>query len=311
MEGGIPVHPVDFKAKGSIKVLRRAFRAAHPDVIHSHLSRAAYACLAAKPGLGMPLVSTVHVRSGCFAYRLCALTGGKVVAVSRYIKEVLIEHRVPERSIEVVHNGTNFAERSYEPGPSFREEAGIPSDAFLIGLIGRIAREKGQHIALEALGVLKDSHPQARMVFVGRDSQPEFTAGVRARAAELGLEDRVLWTGPRSDIPRVLDSLSLTILPSEMEACPLSALESMARGVPLVASRRGGLIEMVPHGKTGLLTDLDGQSLAEGLRQVMDDSALLDQFRAASRTWVAENFTNQKMVQGLERVYASASRKKR
>jgi glycosyltransferase involved in cell wall biosynthesis len=259
----------------------------------------------------MPLVATVHVRSGCFAYRLCALTGGKVVAVSRYIKEVLVEHRVPARAIEVVHNGTDFAERSYPEGIGFREELGIPPGAFFIGLIGRIAREKGQHLAVEALSILKDSHPRTQLVFVGRDSQPEFAAGVKARAAELGIDDRVLWTGPRSDIPRVLDSLDLTILPSEMEACPLSALESMARGVPLVASRRGGLIEMVPHGQTGLLTDLDGASLAAGLRQIMDDSSLLDKFRSASRSWVAENFTNQRMVQGLEKVYASASRKRR
>jgi glycosyltransferase involved in cell wall biosynthesis len=311
-EGGCPVHEVDFRASkglGAIRDLTRIARTQRFDVIHSHLSRASTAAWAAGKITRTPLAATVHIRSKGLIYRTISRSGGWVIAVSEYIRSVLMEGGVKASRCLVVTNGTDFADKTPAEGPTFRQELGLTEGHILAGLVGRVAREKGQHLAVEALALLAEKIPNLHLAFVGRISQEEFASRLGQRVKELGLEDRIHLTGPRSDIPRVLDSLDFTIMPSEMEACPLAALESMSRGRPLVAAKVGGLVEMVPHQEVGVLVELDPREIASGIEVLSLQKETREKMSARAREWVAAKYSWDKMLDGLEGVYLKAATK--
>jgi glycosyltransferase involved in cell wall biosynthesis len=105
----------------------------------------------------------------------------------------------------------------------------------------------------------------------------------------------------------MFDAMSFSILPSVMEACPLVALESMARGKTLVASRVGGLSEIVVHRETGLLVDQSAEELAEGMCYMLSNHNERDRMATNGRVLVNERFSNENMLERLERIYYRAA----
>lgn len=308
-QSGIQPFVINFRKLGwAISALVKAVRRERPQIIHSHLSRATYASVAAGAITGVPLAATVHVRSGDLAYRLAARRSSRIIAVSEFIKGHLASRGVPAKAIDVVPNGTDFGQKPGGARQDILAEFGIPPESRVIGLIGRVSREKGHHLAVESLPAILAEEPLAHMLFVGRIAENEFTQSLSARIAELGLSSKVTLTGGRTDVARLIDAMEFTILPSEMEACPLVALEAMARGKPLVASPRGGLVELVHPGENGELVELESDAMARAMLRILKTPGLAEDMGRKAKSMIEVGYTTDRMAEKLEQVYTQVAK---
>lgn len=307
-EYGIPVIETAMRGKAYFRVVGRVIREIREDkidVVHAHLTRATYFGSIGGLLTNRPVVATVHIANHDLIYKRMARAKNRLVAVSNYVRGLLHGRGIPDRFIDTVYNGTDFIDWSPTPGDDVRSEFGIDPNRKLIGLVGRVCREKGHMLMIGALRELAAEHPEAHVVFVGRIErhfEPEF----REAIASAGLNDRITMTGPRNDVPRLLDAFDFTTMPSKMETFGIAAIEAMARQKPVVASKVGGLPEVVRHQQTGLLVDLRPEALAEAMSYMLNNEADRRDMGAMGRRIVEEKFTLPRMVDGLETVYSSA-----
>lgn len=309
LEGtGVTVHQFDLRSGWGFPALMQLNRLAKErkyDLVHAHLSRAAYLSLLPTYLQDIPLVCSVHVKTHYLVYRLASRKTNRVVAVSNYIQGLLEGSHVPAKHIEVVHNGTDFQDLQYEAERDVKSEFGLPNDSRLIGLVGRVAEEKGHMIAVNAMPQVLETHPEAHLLFVGR-AEGEFAEYLRKRVAAKDLGNRVTFTGNRADVARMLDSMEFSILPSSAEACPLAVLESMARKRPVVGARIGGVDELVIHKETGLLAEQTPEDFSAGMNYLLDNE--IDRLRMGTNAlqMINERFTFAQMMERMEAVYERA-----
>jgi glycosyltransferase involved in cell wall biosynthesis len=241
-----------------------------PGVIAAWLSGARV--IVATEHLGQPpdshyplgrLIITTYVR-------LTNMMIDRTIAVSELSREMLLDnYRIPESKIVAIPNGIDVGRfENVDPGP-VRAELGLTPEDRVALFIGRLTARKGHSVAIDAFPDVLAGVPEAKMVFVGNgELEDEF----RSRVSAMGLEDRVIVAGFRRDIPELLAASSALILPSEKECLPLSILEAMAAGLPVVATDVGGISEAVEDGVTGLLIEpRDPGGLARALVRVLGD----------------------------------------
>jgi len=308
-KAGIDVHQMEMRKGSSFAAHRKLFRLISRtrfDVVHTHLTRATYHAGLSAFLRRVPLVATVHVFSRDFIYRVLATGRSRLVAVSESLRSALVSAGIPASRIDVVYNGTDFLDHESLPGESVLAEFGLSCHGPTIGLVGRISKEKGHLIALGAAPEVVEKHPGASFVFVGR-LEPHFADEFNAALADSEVKDSVILTGPREDVPRLMDAMDIVILPSEKETFGLVAIEAMALGKPVIATRTGGLTEVIQDQITGLLIEQDVAQLVSAI-----DSLLLDDTRRLAmgqkaRRWVEEHFSHTRMVERLEAVYRTAA----
>lgn len=309
LEGtGVTVHQIDLKSGWGIPALIQLNKLAKErqyDLVHAHLSRAAYLSLLPTALQDIPLVCSVHVKTHYLIYRLASRKSNRVVAVSNYIQGLLEGSRVPAKYIDVVHNGTDFQDLQYAADHDVKSEFGLPGDRRLIGLVGRVAEEKGHLIAVNAMPKVLEENPDAHLLFVGR-AEGEFAEYLRKRVESQDLGSRVTFTGNREDVARMLDAMEFSILPSSAEACPLAVLESMARKRPVVGARIGGVDELVIHKETGLLAEQTPEDFSAGMNYLLGHED--DRLRMGSNAlqMIHERFTFAQMMERMEAVYERA-----
>lgn len=306
-QDGLQVLPICMRGLGFLVGLRALLReSAHDryDVVHTHLTRATYLGLSFALLSGVPQVATAHVFTRDPVYRLVARRGSRIIAVSGAVRDSLVAAGVPAGGIDVVHNGTSFLGDNQTTG-DVRSELGIPPDARIVGLVGRIAREKGHLIALDAARTVVNSNSKARFLFVGR-IEPDFREEFEASVARYGLSGHVVLAGDRDDIARMMDAMEIVLLPSEKETFGMVAIEAMARGRPVIATRTGGLEEVVVDRETGLLIEQDSNRLADAIRLLLSDDEQRARMGERGRERVRENFTDTRMLERVEAVYARA-----
>ena len=190
----------------------------------------------------------------------------QVIVVSQAVREFwsLI---IPGKELAVVYNGIDYS--SYiNPELYLRNELSIPDDHLLIGMIGRISHWKGQGYFLEIAKTLTEAHPNLSFVVAG-DAFPgseHLVTEMQQKIKALGLEKQVHTLGFRTDVPEILASLDIFVLPSILpDPLPTVILEAMASGKPVVATARGGAREMVKDTETGYLIPWDDASNAAGM----------------------------------------------
>jgi glycosyltransferase involved in cell wall biosynthesis len=169
-----------------------------------------------------------------------------------------------------VHNGVPDV-RGVQAACTLRQELGVPLDRPLIGLVGRFIRDKGQDIAIDALSRL--SVP-AHLALIGDHATP-WGRDMRLRSGFAPARDRIHFVGFRDDVREQLGNCDLVVAPSRREALPLTLIEAAAAGVPVVASRIGGVPEVVLDGKTGILVaPEDPAVLARAIEALIKNPAL-------------------------------------
>jgi glycosyltransferase involved in cell wall biosynthesis len=237
----------------------------------------------------------------------CAKLGlAHVIANSHASAKVFAQlTRFDARRIDVVHNGVDdspFRALARVPQAQLRAQIGLPEDAFLIGAFSRLARWKGQHVLLEALL----DEPRAHAVLVGAPlfGEDAYAAELRAFVDAHGLQERVHFLGFRHDIAacmRAVDVIAHTSITPE----PFGrvVVEGMLAQRPVVASRDGGVTEIVEDGKSGLLcTPGDAKELAATIARLHDDAALRERLAAQGLETARERFGKQQYVEAVERV---------
>ncbi len=211
----------------------------------------------------------------------------------------------------VIDDGIDLAEYDAAPdgGAALRESWGA-ADVFCAGVVGRLVEGKGQEDFIEAAAILGKSGRKGRYLIVGGDPDGDGTweRRLRARTADLGLEDAVIFTGWRSDKQAVISALDVLVQSSSTfpEGAPLVCAEAMALGKPVVATDIPGSREMVVHGRTGLLVSPgDPRALADALARLMDDPEGRRRMGRAGRARVEERFDVSKNARRFERLYES------
>ena len=225
-----------------------------------------------------------------------------VLVNAEAIREVLIERGFDPANIVVIRNGfTPRPATTARPARSVREEFGFPANARVVMLFSRLNRMKGVEYFLDAASMVKAMRPDVRFLVVGDGSIKRELEG---HARRLGLADRLVFTGFRTDVPRLLAEVDLSVLPSLSEGLSNTLLESMAAGVPVIATAVGGNPEVVEDGVSGILVPpCDSAALASAMAAVLDDSDLRARLSQAGRRRISALFSMEESIRQVERLY--------
>jgi glycosyltransferase involved in cell wall biosynthesis len=275
------------------------------DIIHTHLTRAAYIGHLAGRMAHVPVISTVHVFQRNPAYRYLPNRDRSVVAVSDYLRQNLIATGVPVERVQTIYNGTDFAfdEQSLPASDNaVRAELGLPADATLIGMFGQINAFKGSSLLVEAARAILKRFPGAYFVFVGA-AKPAFQQELIQLAQTHGVLDHLRFTGVRSDVQRIMAAMDVITLPSRYEMCSMAIIEAMAVGKPVVATRAGGNPELVQDGETGLLIERTTEALANALISMLEDAQARKRMGEAAQRVAKTRFSASVMVSQIEALY--------
>jgi len=247
-------------------------------------------------------------------HRVICRLAHRIVVNADAIRQWLVSNGYSPDKITVIRNGidlSRFEGRGRAAG--FRQEFGLPPNARLVVVLCRLTRLKGIEYFLESASVVAERFPDAYFLVVGGDpTVPEggianiasYQNELEAYASRLGLERRVIFTGPRLDVPELLSEAAVSVLPSISEGLSNTLLESMAAGVPVVATRVGGSPEAIESGVTGLLVPpRDSGSLAAAIGTFLENPKVASRIGRAGREWVAKHCSLNGMVRETERLY--------
>lgn len=228
-----------------------------------------------------------------------------VIANSEAVKQLLItEFRVPPVRVHVLYNGVDYGRFSQSRGDRRKLHLDLGPDAKLIVNVANMhIGIKGHADLIEAARIVCSSAPQARFVLVGDgEERPRLQEQVR----KAGLDEFFLFLGQRKDIPEILSCCDLFVLASRAEGLPNALLEAMAAGLPVVATRVGGVSEIVEDGLSGLLVPSgDRTALAEAILLVLQDSRLAIRLARAGQERVRKRFSIERLLEDLNHLYTN------
>ena len=234
---------------------------------------------------------------------------GVVLANATPIRDALISEDgfAPEK-LRVIHNGVDTVK--FQRGSRDRERL-FPGtlDQKLVVLVGNMHTDvKGHPWLIDAAPAVLKEFPQTRFVFAGDgDSRPVF----EEQAAKLGMQANFIFLGRRSDIPDVLASCDIAVLPSRAEGLPNAVLEYMAAGLPTIASRVGGNSELVEDGVTGLLVPHeDSAAIAGALLRLLRDHDLSRKIAERGRKLAVENYSFERLIREMDSLYTELLRRR-
>jgi glycosyltransferase involved in cell wall biosynthesis len=212
--------------------------------------------------------------------------------------------RLPEAKLHVVYNFVDFDR--FGPGPDLRREL-AGGDHPLVGFVGIFRPEKAVEDFLEMARIVRARRPEVRFAAVGGDSPRavrSWWAEMKRRAVEIGVADVVRFTGPRADVPTIMRSLDVLVVPSLNEGFGRVILEANAVGKPVVGSAAAGIPEVIEDGVTGLLAPpRDPQALASAVLRILEDGAWRARVAAVAPARVRERFSPRRQVAAIEEIW--------
>jgi glycosyltransferase involved in cell wall biosynthesis len=180
----------------------------------------------------------------------------------------------------------------------------VPAESLVVGCVAQLVPVKGHAILLDAIARV----PGARLWLAGRELDPAYSAGLRERARELGVGERVDFLGGIDDVPALLAELDIFVLPTpEGEGCPVALLEAMASGLPSVAADASGFRDVIEPGRSGMLVSArDGAALGDAFARLASDAVLRRQLGEGARARILQAFSIDAEVRAHEELYADA-----
>jgi len=302
-------------AAASFVGLARYVRSQGITVIHStDRPRDAVACWILGKMTGAKSIIHAHLKCADWMSGSVLRSMGRVdalISISEFVTQSLVDNGYPLAKIYTVLNAIDLPAWDYRLDASaVRREFGIAPDAPVITCAARLFRGKGQDELIRALPFVRQEFPDVRVLMVGRDDllaqKESFSAELKQLATDLGVADSVIFTGQRSDMPAMMAAGDVFALPSDEEPFGLVFLEAMAMKRPVVAIANGGTLEVVEHGKSGLLSTFgDHGALADHLRTLLRDPALRARMGEYGRRQVEARFTADRMANDAGNVYWS------
>ncbi|MFZ5918885.1 MAG: glycosyltransferase family 4 protein [Chloroflexota bacterium] len=299
--------------------LLKLFRRERPQVVHTHTAKAGLVGRLAARLAGVPVVVHTfhgHVFHGYFGplkthffiflERFLVRLSDGIVAVSEGQRRELAAYGIaPLDKIRVVPLGfdlTPFLTATAEDGADWRRRVGLPEDALLVGIVGRLTGVKNHRLFLEMARRVALAVPDVWFVVVG---DGELRVDLEARAGELGLAERVRFTGWVRQMAPVYAALDVVVLTSLNEGTPVTLIEGLAAGRPVVSTAVGGVPDIVADGETGLLVPTgDADALAEAIVGLLRDPARRRVMGQAGRESVRGRFAVERLIGDVERLYA-------
>ena len=246
--------------------------------------------------------------------RLSCRVADAIIVNAESVKQRIVSDGYDPERITVIRNGIDLARFGGRDSGRLRRELSVSAQSPLVAVFARLVPAKGIEYFLQAAAGVARRFPEARFVVVGesrvvRDGvivESPYKGELVQYARRLGLAGRVMFTGFRMDIPEVLPEVAVSVLPSLSEGLSNSVLESMAAGVPVVATAVGGTSEAVQDGVSGLLVPpTDAVALEHAICALLEDEALAARLGRAALKRVSEHFSNEQMVRRTERFYLS------
>lgn len=286
-------------AAACIPRLRDLIRKEGINIVHARSRVPAWVGYYAVKGTRTHFITTAHGFYRPHWLSRSMVMGEKVIAVSRPLKQYLVERfGVPESKVVVIHRGVDtseFHERPAAEAQAFRARWGIPTDACLIGMVGRPSPVKGHSVFLASLRDLLDSGLPVHGVIVGSDSA----------AGPAGVSPRIATVPTTPDVALAYSAMEICVMPSvHPEAFGRTVIEAMACRRTVVASALGGVLDIIEDGRNGLLFPAgDPVALAARLRRLVLDAALRNRLAEAGYATVLENFTLEKYTAATMALY--------
>jgi glycosyltransferase involved in cell wall biosynthesis len=307
----------DFIADGkAILALRRIMRATRPDIVHTHTTTAGgLGRIAAKLAKVPITVHTFdgHVLSGYLsapqtkvlatAERSLAHGTDVLIAVSTQVRDDLLSLGIGrEEQWRVIPHGLELDDLLNGPAPAAasRDRLGLPQGVPLAGIVGRLAAIKDHATFIKTAARVAARNPEVEFVVAG-DGALRPSIEVSARAA---LGDRVHFLGWATDLPTLYGALDMVVLTSRNEGTPLTLMEAGAAGLPVVATRVGGVPEVVRDGETGFVLPAgDDEALAAKVELLLASPETAASMGEAARAWIRARYTWQRLVDDLMALY--------
>ena len=307
-ERGVAVEEVGYRGDLDWMVMpkiKRLLRQHSIDLVHVHSRRGAdlWGGLAARQ-VGLPCVISRRVDHHevrwwtTLKYALC----DHVIAISEGIRAVLLADGVSAEKVSCVRSAVDFERfQAVSDSAGVRARFGLPDDSVVVGMAAQLIPRKGHDVLLEAVSALKDRWPQLRVLIMGKGP---LAISVAQQIDAMGLEEQVHCVGFLTDIETVFPHLAFLVHPARTEGLGVALLQAASAGLAVIASRAGGMPEAVLDEETGLLIPPgNAPALVAAMERLLSDPALADQYGAAGRRRMADEFSIEAMAAGNVAVY--------
>jgi len=311
---GREIHP--WRDRQALAEIRRIARVVRPHIVHTHTAKAGVLGRWAAWRLGVPVIVHTfhgHVFDGYFsaartqafvlAERALARITTRLVTVSDDVREQILARGIgrPDR-FEVIRLGLDLDgfQASERRAGELRRELGLSADAATVGIVARLVPIKAHEVFFDMAADVARRRPGTVFLVVGDgERRAELEQVVRDR----GLTGAVHFLGWRADLDRVYADLDVVVLTSRNEGSPVALIEAMAAGRPVVATRAGGVAELV--GDAGLLADVDdAPGLASHVTALLEDRGRRDQLGRQARSRVIPWYSHQRLLSDIDSFYA-------
>lgn len=279
--------------------LGEVLKSLKPDIIHAHNIKKAYVYLAAKKAKVKRVVYTVHnmawqeqgVVGGLFSY-LMFHTGCMVpVGLSPKVTES-IEQRYHLKNVPTVYNGTDLSRFSVKTEYSLHDEPSILN-------VARLDAQKNHKRLIESFAIVSRQFPAAKLVIVG---EGELQETLESQTKESGLTEKVLFEGLQDDIPKYMKDADVFCLSSDYEGMPMTLIEAMAAGMPIVSTNVGGISDMLTNEGSAILTGLDATELANAVIRILSNKDLREKL-GKNAYEASQEFSHRRMTQKYISIY--------
>ena len=296
----------------------RILRQQRVDILHSHMFQASRLASPLGRMCGVPLIiETSHgreswrkgIKANHAVDRFAGRFVDRYIAVSNAIARYLVETKgLPEEKIQVIHNGVDM--NKFEPSLSERlgmkKALGIAEGDPVLLVVGRLEPQKGHQILLEAMAKIRGEFPDAKLICLGDGA---LRGKLTESTEKLSLESAVRFVGFQNNVREWLAMADISVLPSFYEGLPLSAIESLAAGRPMVATAVDGTPEVVIHEKTGLTVPPgDPTAMAEAICRLLRDPGWAKQLAEVGREYVISEFSLDRFARKTQEFYLESLR---
>lgn len=278
------------------------------DLIHCHLPWAGFVGRLVFRQTGIPTIYTEHnmqERYHVLTRKINKLSFNSqtmVLGVSQDVTSSIKKNIAPKIPVHTLLNGINTDSFVRSPGLSqVRQDYGIPSDAVVIGTVAVFRFQKRLVEWLRVFSLIVDKHPNVYGIIVGAGPLEE---EIKAEQKKLGLTARVFFPGLQTNVRPFNEAMDIFMMSSSFEGLPLALLEAMSMNCAVVATRAGGIKEVIRHGEDGLSCHVDAwEELAELCGTLIENPQQMSRMKMAARQRVVDSFSLSQMVETLERAY--------
>ncbi len=284
------------------------------DILHAHQYTPFFQAMLSRGLLGSrPVLFTEHgrhfpdlpSRKRAIVNRLMLRRRDRLVGVGGAVRQALIDNEgLPSGRVEVVYNGVDLqalAAAAPDARPRIRAEFGFSDTDSVVVQVARLHELKDHQTALRAIQEAVRQQPTVRLLIVGEGDQ---RATIEASIRKLKLEQHVRLAGNRADVADLLAAADVFLMSSISEGIPLTIIEAMAAGLPVVSTAVGGIPEMIRHAENGFLANSgDSSGLASSLVLLQQNPTLRNTVAVAGREQAMQSFSQQGMLDGYRNIY--------